>query len=110
VRDKVDITHFVAWTQGRPPTAQFDGHANCFVESGDGKALLIDFNYDVEPLPGKYPVPGVGPFPLLRESAVNHWGKLAFRWIYWHLLLPDRRIPLPSHISMAGKHAPDKES
>ena len=43
-------------------TGSFDGHANCFVESGDGKALLIDFNYDTEPLPGTYPLPGVGPF------------------------------------------------
>ena len=33
-------------------TGAFDGHANCFVESGDGKGLLIDFNYDTQPLPG----------------------------------------------------------
>ncbi len=43
-------------------TGSFDGHANCFIESGDGKGLLIDFNYDTEPLPGKYPLPVVGPF------------------------------------------------
>ena len=43
-------------------TDRFDGHANCFVESGDGKGLLIDFNYDTEPLPGSYPLPRVGPF------------------------------------------------
>ena len=38
-------------------TGSFDGHANCFIESGDGKGLLIDFNYDTEPLPGTYPLP-----------------------------------------------------
>ena len=76
---------------GRPMTGSFDGHANCFVESGDGKALLIDFNYDTEPLPGTYPVPDIGPFRLLEETRINHWGKLAFRWMYWHLLLPGRR-------------------
>jgi len=75
---------------------------------GGGKALLIDFNYDVEPLPGRYPVPGAGPFRLLGESAVNHRGKLAFRWMYWHLLLPGRPIPLPAHMSMAGKTVPDR--
>ena len=69
----------------------FDGHANCFIETGFHKALLIDFNYDIEPLPGHFP----GPFglPLLRESRVNHLGKLAFQWVYWHALLPGRDIP-----------------
>ncbi|HEX6870209.1 MAG TPA: FAD/NAD(P)-binding oxidoreductase [Micromonosporaceae bacterium] len=94
---------------GQPMTGSFDGHANCFVESGDGKGLLIDFNYDTEPLPGTYPLPGVGPFGLLTENRRNHWGKLAFRWMYWHMLLPGRPIPLPAHMSMAGKHRPDQE-
>lgn len=96
--------NFVSHVKGEPMTGRFDGHANCFVESGDGKGLLIDFNYDTEPLPGRYPVPGFGPFSLLKETAVNHWGKLAFRWMYWNLLLPGRPIPLPAHMSMAGKH------
>ena len=96
--------NFVEHVSGRPMTSLFDGHANCFVESGDGKALLIDFSYDVEPLPGKYPLPGVGPFTLLGESEANHWGKLMFRWMYWNLLLPGRELPLPALMSMAGKH------
>jgi sulfide:quinone oxidoreductase len=90
-------------------TGRFDGHANCFVESGNGKGLLIDFNYDTQPLTGTYPIPGLGPFGLLKESARNHWGKLAFRWLYWHLLLPGRPLPLPAHMSMAGKHRPATE-
>jgi sulfide:quinone oxidoreductase len=94
---------------GRPMTGSFDGHANCFVESGDGKGLLIDFNYDTEPLTGHYPLPGVGPFGLLAENRRNHWGKLAFRPMYWHLLLPGRPIPLPARMSMAGKHQPDRK-
>ncbi|HET7556304.1 MAG TPA: FAD/NAD(P)-binding oxidoreductase [Gaiellaceae bacterium] len=69
----------------------FDGHANCFIETGFHKALLIDFNYDVEPLPGHFPT--VFGLPLLRESRLNHLGKLAFQWIYWHALLPGREIP-----------------
>ena len=96
--------NFLQHVQGEPMTGSFDGHANCFVESGHGKGLLIDFNYDTEPLPGHYPIPGVGPFSLLKETAVNHWGKLAFRWMYWNVLLPGRPIPLPGQMSMAGKH------
>ena len=81
----------------------FDGHANCFIETGAGKGLLIDFNYYVEPLPGHYPLPAVGPFTLLGESRRNHWGKLAFRWLYWNLLLPARPLPVSNRMSLVGK-------
>ena len=95
--------NFVNHVNGKPMTAAFDGHANCFIESGRGKGMLIDFNYDTEPLPGKYPIPGVGPFSLLKETELNHLGKLAFRWMYWNLLLPGKELPLPALMSMAGK-------
>src|SRR6266700_6431264 len=98
--------NFCQLVAGQAMTGRFDGHANCFVESGDGKGLLIDFNYETEPLTGSFPLPVVGPFGLLRENTRNHWGKLAFRWMYWHLLLPGRPIPIPAHMSMAGKHQP----
>ncbi len=84
-----NIDRFLA---GKPPKPAFDGHANCFIETGYGKALLIDFNYDVEPLPGRFPFT-VGPMPLLKESRINHWGKLAFKWVYWHMLLARARHP-----------------
>jgi sulfide:quinone oxidoreductase len=103
---EVFVDNFIQHVAGEPMTGRFDGHANCFVESGDGKALLIDFNYDTEPLPGTYPMPALGPFRLLEEAAVNHWGKLAFRWTYWNVLLPGRPVPLPAHMSMTGKHQP----
>jgi sulfide:quinone oxidoreductase len=106
---EVFADNFCQHVAGQPMTGSFDGHANCFVESGDGKGLLIDFNYDTEPLTGTYPLPMVGPFALLKENARNHWGKLAFRWMYWHLLLPARPIPLPAHMSMTGKHQPAEE-
>ena len=95
--------NFVNHVHGLPMTEAFDGHANCFIESGHGKGLLIDFNYDTEPLPGKYPLPGVGPFSLLKETELNHWGKLMFRWMYWNILLPGKELPLPALMSMAGK-------
>ena len=101
---EVFVENFVQHVRGLPMTHAFDGHANCFVESGHGKGLLIDFNYDTEPLPGRYPIPGVGPFTLLTESRRNHLGKLGFRWAYWHLLLKGRPLPVPTLMSMAGKH------
>ena len=102
----VFVDNFLEHVAGRPMTHEFDGHANCFIESGDGKALLIDFNYEVEPLPGRFPVPHVGPLSLLEETRVNHLGKQSFSWIYWNILLPGRPIPLPAAMSMAGKHIP----
>jgi len=88
---------------GLPLLDHFDGHANCFIESGFGKGMLIDFNYDVEPLPGKYPLPGVGPFSLLQETKMNHWGKMMFRWVYWNLLLKGSELPIEAQMNMAGK-------
>lgn len=89
--------------EGRPARAHFDGHANCFIESGFGKGLLIDFNYETEPLPGDFPLPGIGPFKLLQESPINHYGKMMFRWVYWNLLLRGMELPIQAEMSMAGK-------
>jgi len=90
--------------EGRELIGSFDGHTNCFIETGFHKALLIDFNYDVEPLPGRFPEPHVGPLRLLGESRLNHLGKLAFEWIYWNVLLPGRPMPgVSTQMRMAGK-------
>jgi sulfide:quinone oxidoreductase len=83
--------NIVAHLRGEPPAGSYDGHTNCFVETGFGRALLIDFNYDTEPLPGRYPGP-VG-LPLLAESRLNHLGKRLFEGLYWHALLPGRDLP-----------------
>jgi sulfide:quinone oxidoreductase len=99
------VENLLRHIQGLEPQPTFDGHANCYIETGFGKGVMIDFNYDVEPLPGKYPLPGVGPFTLLTESSFNHWGKLSFKWIYWNILLKARPLPIPSHMTMAGKVA-----
>lgn len=90
--------------EGKEMTHKFDGHANCYIETGYGKASLIDFNYDVEPLSGTYPVPGIGPFGLLKNTRINHWGKLFFKWIYWNLLITGKHLPVSAHMSMKGKN------
>ena len=95
--------NFLRHLEGKEMHEEFDGHANCFVESGFGKGLLIDFNYTVEPLPGRFPVPGIGPMKLLEESRLNHLGKLGFRWMYWNILMRGQSMPLPATMSMAGK-------
>ncbi|HRX02937.1 MAG: NAD(P)/FAD-dependent oxidoreductase [Anaerolineae bacterium] len=99
----VFIENFMRYVDGLPLQETFDGHANCYIESGFGKGFLIDFNYDVEPLPGKFPLPGVGPFSLLQESRMNHWGKMLFRWMYWNLLLKGKPLPITAQLQMAGK-------
>ncbi|MCA9571178.1 MAG: FAD-dependent oxidoreductase [Myxococcales bacterium] len=87
---------------GQAPIPAFDGHANCFIETGHGKAMLIDFSYEDEPLPGRFPLPGVGPMTLLEESHVNHVGKLAFKWMYWNLLVRGRDLPFEARHASAG--------
>jgi sulfide:quinone oxidoreductase len=88
-----NILHYI---HKEPLTEEFDGHANCFIETGNRRALLIDFNYSHEPATGKFPFPGLGPLGLLKESHMNHLGKVAFKWIYWHMLLKGRHIPFVS--------------
>lgn len=95
--------NIMCYIEKRPFTGKFDGHSNCYIETGHGKGALIDFNYDTEPLPGYFPFPGIGPFSLLKESRTNHYGKLLFRWIYWHILLKGKEMPIETHMTMAGK-------
>jgi sulfide:quinone oxidoreductase len=102
-QSEVLIENVLRFVGGRDLLPAFDGHTNCFIETGYGKAMLIDFNYETEPLPGRFPLPGVGPFTLLEESATNHWGKLGFKWIYWNVLLEGKDLPIDHRMTMAGK-------
>jgi len=95
--------NILSYVNNLPLEASFDGHANCFIETGFGKATLIDFNYTTEPLPGKFPFAFVGPMDLLKVTRANHMGKLAFKWVYWHMLLTGKKLPVTTHMSMTGK-------
>ncbi|MDG1195306.1 MAG: FAD/NAD(P)-binding oxidoreductase [Polaribacter sp.] len=88
--------NILRYIDGKELKEKFDGHANCFIETGNGKALLIDFNYTQEPVEGTFPFPGVGPLSLLKESRINHMGKMAFKWIYWNMLIKGIHIPFVS--------------
>jgi sulfide:quinone oxidoreductase len=106
------VAHYMSYTlvenlireiDGYEPLPKFDGHATCFLASGFEKAILLDFNYKVEPLPGMFPFPGMGPFSLLQESLSNHWGKMMFRWVYWNLMMKGLDLPLEPQMNLAGK-------
>lgn len=101
---EVLIENILHYIEGRPILETFDGHSNCFIETGHGKALLIDFNYTHEPVEGSFPINKIGPLKLLKETRMNHFGKLAFRWVYWNMLLYGMQIPfVPATMQEAGK-------
>lgn len=95
--------NIISFINNKPLSESFDGHSNCYIETGFGKGILIDFNYSTEPLPGVYPLPVIGPFSLLKESRLNHLGKPLFKWIYWNILLKARKLPVTNYMSMTGK-------
>ena len=101
---EVMVDNLLREISGEAPKPEFDGHSNCFIETGFDKGCLIDFNYEIEPLPGKFPLPGLGPFTLLGESKANHWGKMMFKWVYWNKLMQGDELPLEAQMSMAGKN------
>jgi sulfide:quinone oxidoreductase len=102
-QQEVAVENILAFIAGKELHGKFDGHSSCYIETGFNKGILIDFSYDVEPLPGAFPLPVLGPFSLLKESVINHWGKLAFRYLYWNLMLKGIEVPLPNKFSMLGK-------
>jgi sulfide:quinone oxidoreductase len=97
------VQNLIREIDGHQPRARYDGHTTCFIASGFDKAILLDFNYEVEPLPGKFPFPGLGPFTLLQETLGNHWGKMMFRWVYWNMMMKGLELPLEPQMTLAGK-------
>jgi sulfide:quinone oxidoreductase len=95
--------NLISEIKGKEPEPLYDGHSTCFIVSEKGKSYLVDFNYDTEPLFGKYPIPVIGPFSLLKETRLNWKGKLWFEWLYWNIILPGRNTGLPPTLAMAGK-------
>lgn len=98
------VPNLLANIAGRDLPESFDGHANCFIESGRGEAMLLDFNYEQEPVTGTFPLAKVGPLKLLAPSKLNHLSKLAFEHVYWNLLIRGLPLPVSAHMSTAGKN------
>ncbi len=106
---EIIVDNLLREIEDEEPKPVYDGHSTCFIVSGYDKAYLFDFNYQTEPLPGKYPFPGLGPFDLVGESNMNYWGKMMFKWVYWNLLLTGQDLPLEPQMNMAGKTWPSVE-
>ena len=62
-----------------PPKHTYDGKVMCFLETGQGQATTIQFDYDHPP---------VSPTPARRW----HWAKALFNKTYWHTV-PQGRLP-----------------
>lgn len=99
-----DVVHenIMAYINGEPQHGWSDGHTFCYIESGFEKGYCIDYNYEIEPVVGDYPFPGVPLVALLKDSEMNHIGKLMFKWIYWHLLLKGVWLG-PATMQLEGK-------
>ena len=61
------------------PAHLYDGKVMCFLETGQGQATTIRFDYDHPP---------VSPTP----SRLWHWAKVLFNKTYWHTV-PQGRLP-----------------
>ncbi len=99
----VVVFNIMAEIHGIKPEEIYDGHSTCFIVYSKGTSSLIDFNYKIEPLPGKFPLPHMGPFSLLKETKANWYGKLGFEWLYWNVLLAGKHLGMPPTLVMAGK-------
>ena len=77
---KVAAAEIVAAVKGEPPPQHvYDGKVMCFLETGQGRATTISFDYDHPP---------VSPTPARRW----HWAKALFNKTYWHTV-PLGRLP-----------------
>jgi len=99
----VVVFNIMSEIHGVKPEEIYDGHSTCFIVYSKGTSSLIDFNYKIEPLHGKFPMPKLGPFTLLHETKMNWQGKLGFEWLYWNVLLAGRHLGAPPTLVMAGK-------
>ena len=99
----VVVFNIMSEIHGVKPEEIYDGHSTCFIVYSKGTSSLIDFNYKIEPLHGKFPAPKFGPFSLLKETKMNWYGKLGFEALYWNVLLAGRHLGAPPTLVMAGK-------
>ena len=99
----VVVFNIMSEIHGVKPEEIYDGHSTCFIVYSKGTSSLIDFNYKIEPLHGKFPAPKFGPFSLLKETKMNWYGKLGFEGLYWNVLLAGRHLGAPPTLVMAGK-------
>ena len=63
---------------GEHNTEKYDGHVMCFLETGFGKGMTLDFNYNKPPKP-------------TRPNRIAHWEKMLLNKLYWSTV-PKARV------------------
>lgn len=81
----VVASRIASLVHGTAPKENYGGRVMCFLETGNGRATVLRFDYEHPPAP---------PEP----NRVWHWAKWTFNRLYWQTVpqgrLPDR-VPLP---------------
>ena len=100
--------NFMHYIEGKELKPAFDGHANCFVEFGYGKGMLIDFNYTSR-TPAR-DLSHAGGWPI-QPAARNRGSTISASWRSARCTgkssCAGLGMPLPPTMQMAGKqHTP----
>ena len=85
--------NIIRYLYGKDLIGKFDDHSNYIIETGYKKAILLDYSFNNEHPPGKFPWPHIGPLSILKESRFNHISKLFLRRLYWNMILPGIKTP-----------------
>ncbi len=85
----VAAANVASYLQGREPAARYNGYIACPVVTGYGRMLLCELDYSGRPAPS---IPFGDPF----RERYDMWllKKHGLPWLYWHLLLRGRKMPL----------------
>ncbi len=82
--------NLLADLRGEAMEHQYQGRVMCFLETGGGRATLLNFDYNHPPHPPK-------------PSRLYHWQKAAFNQVYWWTL-PQGRLPGEKRPPKRGAH------
>ncbi len=63
---------------GEPTDVKYDGHVECFLETGYGKGIVLNFNYTKPPKP-------------TQPNRIAHWEKALLNRLYWSTV-PKARV------------------
>ncbi len=75
------VANLLAFLDGQPLSARYDGYACCPLITGYGRAIMAEFNYDGQPVPS---------FPLdPTQERASMWlvKKNLLPWLYWNRML-----------------------
>jgi sulfide:quinone oxidoreductase len=77
-QSKVVAESIASEIYGETNSITYDGHVECFLETGYGKGITLNFNYSHPPKPGN-------------PNRIAHWEKELFNRLYWSTV-PKARV------------------